>query len=217
MFINGKGPSIAAVDGGGQFAADLTLYYGENRLEFNLYGLVEGEQAGIPHNLTTPFILTAEFAGLPIYAIDITLHIDPRLDLASANSINLYVIDPTGDCCWDGDRTTDDGGRLYSSFDTTHNPTCYYQRFWLGYDDTVRWGEGYKVRAQWREDMQYSGSHIEPPAYYEVLIALCAGYETEEITYLSGEIEGPHDWWNNECDATGPDWVDIAVVSPTQP
>ena len=103
--------------------------------------------------------------------------------------------------------------------DNEHEPNCYYHIFALEYEDTVRWGEDYTLRAVWAMDMQHGGLTADPPVSYEVVIITNEGMASQQVISRSGFIQGPpigiaheqYPW------GTGPAWADVAVVSPVQP
>ena len=116
--------------------------------------------------------------------------------------VDLYVIDPTGDCSYYLDMTTDDGGEL--DYDDRDG---YGPEYWtLKTDDTVRYDQPYKIRVHY-----YRGNLS---TNYEVSVKIYEGTDRERTYRYTGNLavddSSNHDPYDN-----GPDWVDIAEFTLT--
>lgn len=119
--------------------------------------------------------------------------------------VDLYVIDPTGDYSAYYHMTTLDGGVL--DYDDVNG---YGPEHWtLTYSDTVRWDQDYRIR------LHYYSDHGNGGTSYQVSIKMYEGTDRETVSYYSGYLSASNPDNDGPTD-TGPDWVDIAVVRPTQ-
>jgi len=181
----------------GQFYLDVPLQYGKNFLTFITRGQDEdGNKRVVGNNmLNQEFVLKGTF---PLAVIRVELTWDkPGTDL------DLYVYDPAGDVSWYADKLTDDGGEL--DYDDRYD--CGPEHWTLTTTDTVQWGQDYRVRVHYFRD------NDNGPTNYTMTIVLYEGelYETTQ-TYRGSISESDPE--NGDPARTGPDWRDIAVVTP---
>ena len=117
--------------------------------------------------------------------------------------LDLYVIDPTGDVSWYGNRTTADGATLFNNITDGFGP-----EYWvIGWDNTIRYGQEYVVKVHYRNDNGHGGVTASTRIrYYE-------GTEHEDFVIY------PSWFWH--CDPgntapldTGYDWKVVARIVP---
>lgn len=194
----------ANVDAQGAFSIVLTIDTGVNHLQFQTEGLVDDGTAhniyidkDVPNNMRTQdFTLVGSFTESVILT---TLTWD-----TNDTDLDTYIIDPTGDYSAYYHKVTADGGAL--DFDVT---TGYGPEHWLlTTANTVRWGEDYKMR------VHYYSDHGNGPSNYTVSIQVYDGANAVTV-YYRGNL-AVSNLFNDSPDGTGPDWVDIATITPVQ-
>jgi len=117
--------------------------------------------------------------------------------------LDLYVIDPTGDYSYYGKKNTADGGEL-----SLDNASGYGPEYWsLRSNDTIRYGEEYRIRAHYYDDRGHGG---------QILIFKVVTDEgtSNQLTHTVFRYLGQSNQLNTGHLDTGPDWVDGAVVIP---
>ena len=197
IFVEGQSFTVD-IGEDGVFAQEIPIGVGVNEITFETYGLnAIGDLVLVNNNMTSE---TFELIGTSEQAaILVTLTWDK-----DDTDVDLYVIDPTGDYSCYYSMNTSDGGILDVDDINGYGP----EHWTLTYEDTVRWEEDYAVR------LHYYSDHGNGPTNYTVTILLDEGMPwqtlqsfTGTLVTSNGENDGPAD--------TGADWVDIAVVSPT--
>jgi hypothetical protein len=187
----------------GNFVMTVNLSEGENRFSFEtIGGALEGSGVWWPalFNPSTPNNLPADSFSLTLVTTDpavmqVTLTWDkPDTD------VDLYVIDPTGDASWFQHKTTADGGELDVDDTDGYGP----EHWTLTLNDTVRWGEPYKVR------VHYFGGSVG--TNFTVKLRLYEGTSLEsERVIMSGYLT--HGGSGSSPDASGEGWwQDYEVV-----
>ena len=182
----------------GQFSVTVTLDRGVNHLVFVTEGLDDsGNLIKLLSNLDlADFTLNADVAESVVLT---TLTWD-----TNDTDVDTYVIDPTGDYSCYYHKTTADGGFL--DYDVTSG---YGPEHWLlTAANTVRWGQGYKVR------LHYYSDHGNGPTNYTMAIQLYDGASAVTQSFR-GNLSA-FSTSNTGPTATGADWVDVATVVPVQ-
>ena len=183
----------------GAFSTQIPIDRGENHFVFITRGKDASEKLRIVNNnmFSQNFMLKGVFEET---VIKVTLTWE-----TAGTDVDLYVIDPTGDASWFNHRVTDDGGAL----DVDDRDGSGAEHWTLTTSDTVRWGQNYRVRVHYFEDCG------EGPTNYTVTVMLYEGTDREEEKVYRGNL-AVDEYNNYDPAATGPDWRDVAVVTPTQ-
>lgn len=194
----GSTPYTANVASDGNFSVVITITSGTNYLTFVTYGQDSNNNEIIaPNNTTNDFTLRGTFAESVIFT---TLTWD-----TNNTDLDTYVIDPTGDYSAYYHKTTADGGFL--DYDVT---TGYGPEHWLLTSaNTVRWGQPYKVR------VHYYSDNGNGPSNYTVSIQVYDGARAQ-TSYYRGNLSVSSSS-NRQPNGAGPDWADIATITPVQP
>ena len=117
--------------------------------------------------------------------------------------VDLYVIDPSGDCSCYYHKKTADGGELDIDIINGYGP----EHWTLLRTNTIRYGQPYKIR------LHYFSDHGNGPTNYTVKVKLYEGTDREkELPIIRGNL-AQDDSSNYRPDGTGPDWVDIAEIT----
>jgi len=183
----------------GAFSVTIPIDLGTNFIWFDTSGHdAHGNWISVPNNMDTELFTLEGVFGQAVILVTVTWD-------KNDTDVDTYVIDPTGDYSCYYHKYTADGGWL-----DVDNTWGYGPEHWtLTYDNTVRWGEPYRVRLHYYSDHGNGGTH------YQVGILL---YEDTpyEVTYHFGGYLGASDPGNDQPEDSGPDWVDIATITPVE-
>lgn len=198
LLVNSK-PYKTTVGFDGLFSTRIPIDRGENHFLFITRGNdLSGKLRIVNNNMFSQnFMLKGVFEET---VIKVTLVWE-----TAGTDVDLYVIDPTGDASWFNHRVTDDGGAL----DVDNLDGSGAEHWTLTTSDTVRWGQNYRVR------LHYFDDHGHGPTNYTVTVMLYEGTDREEEKVYRGNI-AVDEYDNYDPAATGPDWRDVAVATPTQ-
>jgi uncharacterized protein YfaP (DUF2135 family) len=182
----------------GTFHLTVTLASGTNHLLFVPKGYdAQNRLINLPSNLDlTDFTLVANVTASVILT---TLTWD-----TGGTDLDTYVVDPAGDYSCYYHRTTADGGYLDYDYTAGYGP----EHWQLTTANTVRWGQGYRVR------VHYYSDHGNGPTNYTMAIQLYDGAEAT-TQYYRGNLSASSTS-NTGPAGTGADWADIATVVPVQ-
>lgn len=199
VFVNSTQFSTT-VDLNGDFSLAISLSRGVNHLRFFTQGRdASGNYIVAPNNFgVVDLTLTAD---IPETAILVTLTWN-----TDDTDLDLYVIDPTGDFSAYYHMRTADGGVLDHDDTNGFGP----EHWTLTTDDTVRYGQPYKVRVHYFSNHGNTG-----PTNYTVTIQTGDGADASERSYTGTLIA--NNPGNNEPTDTGADWANIATIILDQP
>ncbi len=197
VFINQQMFEVP-VQENGTFGVDIPIQPGLNAFHFTTWG--QGGSSVNPLFIPNNHPLgTFSLQGNPVPAVLSVTLTWSRDD----TDVDLYVIDPTGDYSSYSHPNTADGGEL-----SIDNETGFGPEYWaLRTNDTVRWGQGYRLRAHYFNDNGHGGV---------ILVAKIVQYEgtpqqqiTTKFLYLPSS-----NTLNTDPLAVGPDWKDIGLFAP---
>lgn len=181
----------------GFFSVPVSLETGDNYLTIETWGIDADNRF---RNLTNNFTGKRYKIKGPDDAAAILVTLTWNTD---DTDVDLYVIDPTGDFSAYYKRTTTDGGELDFDIISGYGP----EHWTLSYNDVVRFGEPYRVR------VHYYSDHGNGPTGYSVSIKLHEERPNETTLFFSGGL-GTSNNSNNGPEGVGPDWADVATVTP---
>ena len=196
---NGSTSFSVDVPEDGDFEVTIPIEHGTNFIWFDTMGHdAGGHWINVPNNMDAElFTLEGVFGQA---AILVTLTWDKN-----DTDVDTYVIDPTGDYSCYYQMTTADGGVLDVDDTDGYGP----EHWTLTYDDTVRWGEPYRVRLHYYSDHGNGGTN------YSVNILLYEG-SPDQVEYNYGGYLSVSNPSNDGPEDTGADWVDIATITPVE-
>lgn len=183
----------------GAYSIPVALIDGVNHIRFRSEGKdVSGNLRTTSNNYDTKdFTLRAV---VPSSVILMTLTWDKN-----DTDLDTYVIDPSGDYSAYYHKNTADGGELDRDVIDGYGP----EHWTLTNTDVVRYNQPYRFR------VHYYSDHGNGPTNYTVTIELYNG-TSRQVTYTFSGALAAHNFSNNEPNATGPDWANIATIVPTQ-
>ncbi|MCG8473585.1 MAG: hypothetical protein MI742_17275 [Desulfobacterales bacterium] len=180
------------VDSDGNFSVGVSLNTGIQRLRFVTRGQ-DGREV-TPNNFdANPFTINVDL-DKSVMLVTLTWDKD-------ATDLDLYVIDPQGDCSYYHHKNTADGGELDYDIQTGYGP----EHWTLSTEDTIRWGEeAYRVRVHYFTDNGNGGTN------YTLSVKLYEGTE-REVVYLQNGYLSHNNSQNDKPTDTGADWADFNI------
>lgn len=191
---------------GGDFKLSVPLEKGANQLRFSVWG---EELFNVPEEGLRYFLVQQPNNYDKKGGVILNCDVDNSVMLVTLTwdtnntDVDLYVIDPSGDCSCYYHKKTADGGELDVDITRGYGP----EHWTLLRTNTIRYGQPYKIR------LHYYSDHGNGPTNYTVKVKLYEGTDREkELPIIRGNLAHSNRS-NDRPDGTGPDWVDIAEIT----
>jgi len=218
VWLNGVSSYEQQIDTTGAFnISPLFLNSGTNDVTFETRGHDEyGNVIEAPNTQLAPFHMiytgSSSSSGTGDAVILATLTWN-----TNGTDLDLYTLDPNYATDSAGfsafyNKVTDDGGAL--DFDNT---TGYGPEHWtLLNTDNIQWGGAYQFRVHYYDDHTNPNPGPAIPTQWTVTITLYQGTPNSVTTSYSGELSYHYAYNCDPPTSTGPDWADVATITPVQ-